>query len=354
MSNHLTIAPVLSRKDLAAFIEFPFQLYRGDPDWVPPLIEERRDFFDVKKNPFFEHARSQLFLARRNGAIVGTIGAVVDDNHNSVHDEKMGAFGFFESIDDQSVADALLEAAESWVRGQGMNLIRGPYNFSTNQEIGLLIDGYGTPPMIMMTHNPPYYSRLLENRGYCKAMDIYAYISQLQQDLDSAPEKLFRVAGKAAQKSGIRVRKVNMRHFNQEVELIKQVYNAAWMRNWGFVPMTEHEIDYLAANLKFLVDPNLVLIAETADGKPIGVSLALPDMHQALRRSGGGHMWPFGLLKFLWYRRKIDRCRLMIMGVTEEYRSQGVDAIFYVETARAALARGYKRSRLPGSWKRTR
>jgi GNAT superfamily N-acetyltransferase len=343
MSGDLRIEPVTDRKGLLEFVKFPFTHYRGDPHWVPPLIEERLDFFDPKKNPFFEHARCQLFLARRDGKLVGEIAAVVDDNHNAFHSERAGAFGFFESVDDQAVADALLNAAERWVRDQGMTIIRGPLNFSTNQEIALLVEGFDEPPMVMMTYNPRYYAGLIERHGYGKAMDVYAYMFELAESFKAAPQKVFRVAEKAAQRAGIHVRKVDMRHFAREIELIKAVYNSAWERNWGFVPMTEREIDHLANGLKPVLDPNLIFIAETTEGKPVGISLALPDLHQALRRSGGGHMFPFGLLKFLWQRRKVDQGRMLIMGLAEEFRSLGTDSIFYVETAKEALARGYRR-----------
>lgn len=343
MNGQLRVEPVVDKKGLMEFIKFPFKLYRGNPNWVPPLIEERRDFLDPKKNPFFDHSRCQLYMAHRDGELVGTVAAVVNDNHNAFQGEKMGSFGFFEAANDQAVADALLGAVEDWVRAQGMTIIRGPLNFSTNDEIGTLVEGFDEPPLVMMTYNPRYYPALIEGHGYSKAMDMYAYIVDLAERMQNAPSKVFHVAEKAAQKEGIRVRKLDMRHFDREVGLLKQVYNSAWERNWGFVPMTDAEIDHLASGLKPLLDPNLLLIAETADGTPVGISMALPDLHQALRWSGGGHMWPFGLLKFLWYRRRITQCRLLIMGMVEEYRGRGADAIFYVETARQALAHGYKR-----------
>jgi len=348
MNANIRIEPVTGRNGIVEYVKFPFRLYRGDPNWVPPLIEERRDFFDTKKNPFYEHARYQLFLARRDGELVGTIGAVVNDNHNSFHDEKSGAFGFFEAIDDPAVAAALFEAAEDWVRGQGMNVIRGPLNFSTNDEVGTLIEGFDEPPMVMMTYNPRYYPALIEGRGYTKAMDLFAWIYNIEEDLKKAPEKLFRVAEKAAARQGIRVRKLDMRHFDRDIALIKEAYNSAWERNWGFVPMTEHEIDHLAKSLKAVLDPNLIFIAETADGKPVGISLTLPDLHQALKWSGGGHMWPFGLLKFLWHKRKVNQMRLFIMGMKEQYRGRGIDALFYLLTGQEGLKRGYKREE--GSW----
>jgi hypothetical protein len=348
MDGQLRIEPVTDKRGVTEFVKFPFKLYRSDPNWVPPLIEERLDFLNPKKNPFFEHARCQLFLARRADELVGTIAAVVNDNLIAFQDEQAGSFGFLEMINDPEVAGALLEAAEAWVREQGMAIIRGPMNFSTNDEIGTLVDGFDEPPIVMMTYNPRYYPALIEAHGYAKAMDVYAYIVDLAERLRNAPPKVFSVAEKAAQKEGIRVRKVDIRHLDQEVALIKQVYNRAWERNWGFVPMTEAEIDHLANGMKPLLDPNLLFIAEASDGTPVGVSIAFPDIHQALRWSGGGHMWPFGLLRFMWQRRKVNQCRLLIMGMLPEYRGRGADAIFYVETARAALAHGYKR--MEASW----
>jgi len=346
--SDIVIEPVNSRKGMLEYIQFPFKLYKGDPNWVPPLIEERLAYFDTKKNPLYEHTHYQLFIARRIGEVVGTIGALVNNRHNQVHDELAGGWGFFECIDDQGVADALLEAAENWCRREGMNLVRGPLNFSMNDEVGMLIDGFDTAPMVMMTHNPRFYPKLIESAGYVKAMDLYAWIYDIEKGLAEAPEKLQRVAKKALEKQGLRVRKIDMKKWDEEVAKVKAAYNGAWQKNWGFVPMTDHEIDHLAASLKPMIDPNLIFIAETADGKPAGVSLTLPDLHQALKRSGGGHMWPFGLLKFLWHRRHIDQVRLMIMGMMEEYRGRGADAIFYLETAEEALRRGYKR--LEGSW----
>ena len=346
--TQITIEPINDRKGLAEYVRFPFKLYRGDPNWVPPLIEERRDYFDLKKNPLFEHSRYQLFLARRDGELVGTIGAIVNDRHNEVHQERMGAFGFFECINDQTVADALFDAAESWCRGQGMSTMRGPLNFSMNDEVGTLIDGFDEPPMVMMTYNPRYYPALIEGHGYRKAMDLYAWIWDIEAGLKAAPEKLFHVAQKALEKQGLRVRKINMKNFAHDVELFKAAYNAAWQHNWGFVPMTDGEIDPLVNSMKPTLDPNLIFMAETSDGRPAGVSLGLPDLHQALKASGGGHMWPFGLLKFLWHKRKINQVRLIAMGMMEQYRGRGADAIFYLETAKAALEQGYKR--LEGSW----
>ena len=347
-SGSLEVQPITSARDLEAFIDFPFKLYAASRQWVPPFIEERRAFFNPRKNPFFEHAHHQLFLARRNGAIVGTVGAVVDDRHNEIHTERAGAFGFLELIDDREVAQALLRAAESWTRAQGMHVIRGPLNFSTNHECGLLVDGFDEPPMIMMTYNPTYYERLIEAAGYVKAQDLLAYIGNLDELWNNAPAKAFRTAEMAIHRQGIRVRHADMRHFDRDVQLATQVYNRAWQRNWGFVPLTQREFQHISGSLKPFLDPHLLFIAETADGTPIGVSVSLPDLNQPLLWGAGGHMFPFGIPKLLWYRRRIDQFRLTLLGVVEEYRGRGLEAFFLVETVRSARQRGYKR--MEGSW----
>jgi GNAT superfamily N-acetyltransferase len=221
-------------------------------------------------------------------------------------------------------------------------------SFSTNHEVGLLVDGFETPPMVMMTHNPPWYAQAIEGCGYTKAMDLFAYIADLEQGWRSAEPGIFRAADRAARRAGVRIRPVDLRRFDQELRLVKQIYQRAWQRNWGFVPLTDAEADHLAASLRPVIDPRLVRIAEAEDGTPVGMSIGLPDLHQALRRSGGGPMFPLGLAKFLWERRKIDQFRLWGMGVVEEYRGRGIDAVFYVDTTRAALQAGYRRAE--ASW----
>lgn len=347
--NSLSVEPVGGAKDLMAFIKFPFQVYKGDPCWVPPLISERKDFFDPKKNPFFAHADVTLFLARREGQVVGTIAALIDHNHNAFHDEKAGSFGFFECLDDQSVAEALLSTACDWTKERGMEVIRGPLNFSQNQECGLLVDGFDEPPVIMMTYNPRYYADLIERAGFVKAHDLYAFIAERQvfNAVEGFPAKMLRAAEKARKNAKITIRKVNMADFDNELEMAKKVYNRAWTKNWGFVPMTNAEFDYLAASLKQIIDPNLVFIAEK-EGEPLGVSIAIPDLNQPLRHMGG-QMFPFGWLKLLWYSRKIDTARLLIMGVLEEYRAAGIDALFYLELGREML-KSERWKRLEGSW----
>jgi GNAT superfamily N-acetyltransferase len=349
MSQQLNISPVSNKEDLLAFIKLPFRIYKDDPYWVSPLISEREDFLNPRKNPFFEHADVTLFLARRNGDVVGTIAALVDHNHNAFHKEQTGFFGMFEVIEDYGVAEALLRTACDWVKERGMNVIRGPMNFSQNQECALLVDGFDKPPVIMMTYNPRYYIDFVERFGFAKAQDMYAFIAERAEmdDVTKFPPKLLRVAEKVRTKERVTFRKVDMSHFEEELVLAKEVYNQAWSDNWGFVPMTDAEMDHMAAQLKPLIDPNLVFFAEV-DGRPVGISVAIPDYHQVLKRMGG-HMFPLGWLKFLWYQRKIDTARLLILGVIEEYRNRGIDALFYLETGKEVLKTN-KYQRLECSW----
>lgn len=348
MNDSPCIERVESKKQLIEFVKFPFALYRDDPCWVPPFIQERLDFMDADKNPFFEHARKELFVARQAGRVVGTIAAVIDEYANQLAHEQVAGFGFFECGNDLALARALFQAAEGWAREQGMRQMRGPLNFSTNQECGLLVEGFTEPPMIMMTYNLSYYAELVLSQGYTKAMDLYAYIGDLRELTQNAPQKVYHTAARVLERKKIRVRKGDKRKFSEELELFRKVYESAWEQNWGFVPLTPREIDYLAVSLKQWIDPDFVLIAETEDKEPVGVSIALPDLHQALKRSGGGNLWPLGVPRFLWHRRHIDQIRVFAMGVVNEYRHSGIDAVFYLETAQTALAKGYRR--VEGSW----
>jgi hypothetical protein len=343
LSGVIQIELVHTAKQLREFVSFPFALYKNDPYWVPPFIEERLDFLNKAKNPFFDNAHSELFLARRQGHIVGTIGGAVNIQYNMLNQAKLATFGFFECIDDDAVAAALFAAVEQWARDLGMHELHGPMSFTTNHEIGLLIDGFETAPMLMLTHNPRYYARLIAQNGFSKAIDMYAYIGDLEERLTNAPPKVVRVAEAAMQRKGIRVRSVNKRDFKAEVQRFLQVYQEAWSGNWGFVPLSKQEAQYLGKQLRWLIDPDLAFIAETTDGKPIAVSISLPDINQAMRISGGGNMWPFGLIKTWRARKQIDQARLWTMGVVKEYRHLGIDAVFYLQTAKAALAKGYKR-----------
>ena len=337
------IQRVETKQQIEEFIRFPFKLYRRDSNWVPPLLSERRAFLDPDHNPFFDHADVALWLARQNGEVVGTISSHIDHLHNEIHEEKIGMFGFFETVNDYAVADALLSTAREWVRNQGMTALRGPLSFSQNHQVGLLLQCSGGPPMVMMSYNLPYHTTFCQRFGLAKAMDAHAWLVNLAQfegDPSTLPTKLVRVTEKIRQRAGVTVRGPRMQEFGEELQRAKTVYNQAWQRNWGFVPMTEAEMDKTAEGLKQILDPNLVLIAE-ADGRAVGLAISLPDINQVFKHLNG-HLFPLGWVKALWYSRKITSGRLMILGVIDEYRGRGIEALLMYETMKAAILNGYQ------------
>jgi GNAT superfamily N-acetyltransferase len=297
---------------------------------------------DETKNPFYEHATSALFVAERDGNVVGRIGAIINHRHNEVHGEKAGAFGFFECIDDRDVATGLFAEAEKFLREAGMTVVRGPYHPSSNDEQGILVDGFDRPPVLMMTYNPRYYPKLIEACGYDKAMDLYAWLLRADQ---SRSEKLSRVSERIRERSQIRIRQFDKKQFDAEADRIRELYNAAWELNWGFVPLTDAEFDFMAKDLKQIFDPEFVLFAEK-EGKTVGFSLSLPDINQAFH--AGSHIppnalnLPIGLWNLLTKKKKIDTVRIVILGVLKEYRSLGIDALLYNETIERARQKGIK------------
>jgi len=302
----------------------------------------QKDILNTAKHPFYKTADVELFLAWRGGRVVGRIMAILNRAHNEFHNERAGFFGFFEVENDKQAAAALLDAAREWVRDRGAAVIRGPMNPSTNYECALLVEGFDLDPMVMMTYNPPYYVELLEGYGMKKAMDLYAY--DIGVDYFNHSNKLQRVAERLRKKSNISVRPVNMKDFRNEVRTIREVYNDAWSKNWGFVPMSEEEFDHLAKDLKQIVDPRVVLIAEqlTAGAKPraVGFLLAVPDLNLALKRING-RLLPLGLLKLLWHSRKISSIRVITMGGILEFQNLGLGSILLDEIYRRGPAAGF-------------
>ncbi|OGO16657.1 MAG: hypothetical protein A2Z14_09915 [Chloroflexi bacterium RBG_16_48_8] len=344
--SELTISTVENKDDLMTFITFPWKVYKDNPYWVPPLISEREAFLDVNHNPFFQHAKAKYFLARRNGEIVGTVAAFTNDLYNEFQETNVGFFGFFEVLEDREAAETLLDTAVDWVRKAGHDSIIGPAQFSTNDEVGLLIDGFEDLPRILMTYNPPRYQSYIEGAGFQKAMDLWAYALDIARFREHMPEKLIRVTEKVRERKNFIVRKIRMKEFSQEVDRIKPIYNKSWERNWGFVPMTDAEFDKLAKDLKPLLDPNVVIIVEQ-DGEAIGFGLSLPDLCQPLRlaypRPGKNEMLTTVKLAWHWkVRHQVDWLRVFALGVLPEYRGTGVDALMYIETAKEAIKRGYK------------
>ncbi len=350
--NPLQIQSVVTDADRHAFLSFPWQVYRGNPYWVPPFFSERVHF--TTAHPFLEHAEIEYFMAKRGDQLVGTIAAFINHRHNEFQNEHIGFFGFFEVLEDPEAAAELLKTAEDWVRARGYDAIRGPAQFSTNEECGLLVDGFDDPPRILMTYNPRRYVDYIESQGYAKAMDLHAYA--LDTDLYAGgskfPEKLIRVVEKIKAKGDIRIRKIDMKDFDQEVVRVKKIYNQSWARNWGFIPMTDTEFDAMGEELRQVLDPDMTLVGEI-DGEPIGVSITLPDLNQPLRcaypRPGTPDWWT--MLKLAWHwkvKREVTWCRVLILGVLPEFRARGVDALFYYETAQAAVKKGIQHAEM--SW----
>lgn len=332
----IEITRVTSKKDLKDFIKLPWKIYKNDPNWVPPLISQQKANFDKKKHPFFEHSEADFFIARKGKELVGTIVAILNNRHNKVHEENVGFFGFFETVQDYNVAEKLLDTVMDWAKSKKLDYIRGPENYSQNEVSGLVVDGFDTPPVILMAHNPTYYKDFLEQYGFTKAMDMWAYCMDKDTQI---PERLIKVVERIKARSDVTFRNINKKILNKEVEKVKYVYNHAWEKNWGFVPLTDREIDHIADELKPIVDPDIVFFAEK-DGEPIGFSLAAPDINQALQKING-RLFPFGIFKLLYHARKINRLRVIIMGVVKEYRNKGIDSVFYLDTYRKGVEKGY-------------
>ena len=329
-----------SKRELHRFFDVADRLYAGDPNWVPPLRDDVAKVF-AEKNPFFRHAEIQLFLARRGSADVGRIAAFLDRNHNDFHGEKTAFFGFFESENDRAVSDALLDAAAGWARERGMEVLRGPANPTLNDEAGLLVEGFDTPPVLMMTYNPRYYETLLEGAGFRKAKDLLASWFEI----GPAPLARFaRINERFRRKNrDIEVRKVSKRSLKADLPRIREVYNAAWEKNWGFVPMTPDEMDFMAARLKPLLDENFLFLAEARKPggalEPVGFMLSLPDYNTAIQPLEG-RLLPFGWLKFLLGLKKIRTLRVVTLGLKKDYRMRGIQSLMFEQGLQAALNRG--------------
>lgn len=336
----IKIVTVESESDKRKFIDFPYDLHANERNWVEPLRFDVRNNLDTKKNPFYRHAKLKLWLAIADGKIAGRIGGIINDNHNSFHNEKTGFFGFFECVNDARVAAALFEKAEEFAATEGMDTLRGPVNPSTNDETGVLVQGFESPPVILMPYNPPYYADLIENCGFSKAKDLYALDIRREviQD-EKMMSKLERITDMICKREGITYRNVNLKDFKNEVQKLREIYNDAWERNWGFVPMTREEFEHVAANLKLAVDPDFARFAEK-DGKPIGFLLALPDLNIATKGLNG-KLFPFGIFRFLANKKKINRLRVIIMGVKKEYQKMGIDAGFYRDVIKMGHQKNY-------------
>jgi len=332
----LKVFEATTARDRDRFIDLPFSLYRKYPHYVPQLRKELSDQFS-QKNPFFMHADVKYFLAEKEGRIVGRIASIFNRRHREFQHEDAGFFGFYESENDREAAGALLDAVSVDLKARGMAVMRGPLNFSTNEECGFLLEGFDSSPMLMMPYTPPYYNDLMEQQGLQKAKDLYAYIYETKESL---PEKVLRVAA-IAEKRGITVRPVDKRRFSEEMLVFREVYNDAWEKNWGFIPMTDEEISYLGERLRQIAVPELTLIAEDK-GRPVGFLGMIPDFNVVLKKMNG-KMNPFTVLKALYYSRKITDLRILLLGIKKQYRNKGVDALLFREGFKGIRSGGYRR-----------
>jgi hypothetical protein len=333
----IQINTVQTKQDWQEFLKLPWQIYKNNPYWVPPILTEVRESLDIKKNPFWEHAQREVFLAKNGTKIVGRIVAIVDHNHNEVHQEKTGFFGFFECVEDFEVAKSMWDEAQKWIISKKMTLMRGPASPSLNDECAFLLEGFDKSPTAMMAYSLPYYLTFSEQYGLHKAKDLYAFIVKAEFGI---PERIQRMIDVIKKRTGVKIRPLDMKYFDRDIQYLKDIYNSAWEKNWGFVPMTEKEMDLTAKKLKQFVEPELILFAEI-DEKTIGVSVTIPDINQILKRING-KLGPLELAKFLYYKKKIDGVRSLIGGVMKEYRKTGVIAALYHQTALNAYKLGYK------------
>lgn len=332
----MEIKEVTTRKDLSEFIHLPWKIYRDDPNWVPPLISDMKFRLDARKNPFFEHGEAQSFLAKENGESLGRITTIIDRKHNEFHKERVGFFGFFESLRRYEVAEALFDKAREWCKAREMTVLRGPTNLTMNDECAFLLEGFDSRPVLMMPYNPRYYLEYTERYGFRKAKDLYAFLKRGEQ----TPERILRLVQRIKTRQCLTIRSIDMKHFWHDVEKMEDVYNSAWENNWGFVPMTRKEFQAIAKRLKPLAVPELVLLAEI-DNIPVGVALTVPDYNQVLKKLNG-RLGPIQLLKLFWHRRQITGCRSLLFGVKKEYRNRGIESVLYYETEQAGMKLGYQ------------
>ena len=350
--NSLVIKSVETTEERKALLSFPWTVYKDNPFWVPPIFSERMHFTDPEKNPFFQHAEAQFYMAIRGEEIVGTIAVFANHLHNEYQNENIAFFGFFEVLEDYEAAEQLFKTAEAWAKERGHTALRGPAQWSTNDECGLLVDGFDDRPRILMTYNPPYYVDYIEKLGYKYARDLWAYELGVKEFMDIIGERLDKLTTRILERKNITIRNLDMKKYADEVNKVKLLYNNAWSKNWGFIPMTDPEFDQLADELQSILDPDLVFLAEK-DGKTVGFSLTLPDLNESLRiaypKPNTPEWWTMAKLVWQWkIRRKVSWIRVFALGVIPEYRNLGIDALFYFKTAQAALKKGIKMAEM--SW----
>lgn len=344
-SASVEVKPVQTSADRKAFLSLPWKLYADDPNWIPPLRMNQEELLGYRKHPFHEQGEVKTFVARRGSEVCGRIAAIVDRAHNSQYDVKQGFFGFFESQNDQEVADALLSTAQAWLHEQGMQGLRGPVNPSLNYECGLLVDGFDSPPTFMMTYNPSYYADLIEHYGLVKAQDLLAFWGHIKM-LDTLDKKLGFVTEEAKRRFDIKVRRMDRKRFKQDVQTFLDIYNKSMLNNWGFVPLSQGELDHMAASLKHLIVPELTSIAEV-DGKPVAVVFGLLDYNPRIKMIDG-RLFPFGFIRLLANRKKIKKFRTIAANVLPEFQRWGLGLVVLHSLLPAALEWGIEEAEF--SW----
>lgn len=330
----IEIRRVETKRERKQFIKFAWKVYRADPEldrqWVPPVISDYMKTLDTERYPLYDHADLAMFTAWREGRMVGTIAAIENRRHNEVHNDKVGFWGFFECYDDQDVANALFDAAAAWLKTKGLDTMRGPVSPSMNDQCGMLVRGFDSPPVFLMLYNPDYYNRLVRNYGHHVGQELLAwYIDQDKIDI----ARLRKIGQHMMKREQLTIRTINMKDFEREVARIRDIYNKAWEKNWGFVPMTDKEFDFMAKSMKSVAKEHFIYFVEDKDGRTIGFSLTLPDMNIPLKHVNGNPFTPWGLLKFWWYGRNIKAFRTITMGVLPEYRNKGVDSMLNAHIA---------------------
>jgi len=333
------VIPVHTPKELTAFVDFPHTLYKDDTTYVPELHIAQKELLTKGKHPFHDHSELQLYLAYEGKEVVGRIAAINNVNHNSFNKTNEGFFGFFDVVNNYDVAKLLLDEAFRWLKAKGFERVLGPVNPSTNETAGVLIEGYDTPPVVMMTYNATYYSAFLEKYGFQKETDLWAFLIESTDFKDKAA-RLMNVFEERLKARNITIRQANLKQFEKEVASLEVVYNSAWDKNFGFVPMTAAEFKYMAKDMKMILDPEFCLVAEH-EGKAIGFALCIPDLNEVMIKVKKGRLLPFGIFHLLFGLKKIKRLRVIALGVTEGYRKLGIEACFYGRIINSGLKKGF-------------
>ncbi len=343
----VNVKAVRTGKELNEFIDFPYKLYAGDKNYVPELRLVQKETLNKKKNPFFQHADAEYFTAKNdNGEVVGRIAAITNENYVKHWNENYGFFGFFESVDDPEVSNALFDTATGWLKEQGVKGAYGPMNPSTNDTCGTLVDGFDTPPYIMMVHNKEYYDKLITGYGFKKRMDLFSYRIMV----DEFPQRYVTLADKIEdrlKKRGIVIRQVNFKDIKHEAPKLQFIYNKAWEKNWGFIPMNDAEFAEIVKELKLVTSKEFVFIAEDK-GKPVAFVANIPDLNEIIINFKNGRLFPFNFLKLINFKKKVKKIRVLTMGLIEGYRNTGIDTVLYAHSFRSAKKHGFREAE--ASW----